>query len=164
MFIPGIQKGRRTNQKGFTLVELLVVIAIIGMLATLVLLQLGTARSRARDARRISDINQLRSAIEQYYNDNTSYPTAITAVQLGVYLARIPTDPSTGAVYGYDFDPAASPSRFHLWAELEGVNPAFSGDADMNSTAFAGAPAGVNGATEACTAAANDCVYDQGVN
>ncbi|MEK7194856.1 MAG: prepilin-type N-terminal cleavage/methylation domain-containing protein, partial [Patescibacteria group bacterium] len=57
------------NQKGFTLIELLVVIAIIGILATLVLLQLGTARSRARDAKRIADVSQLRAAIELYYED-----------------------------------------------------------------------------------------------
>ena len=46
------------------MVELLVVIAIIGVLATLLLLQLGVARQRARDAKRIADINQVRTAVE----------------------------------------------------------------------------------------------------
>ena len=48
----------RRGQQGFTLIELLVVIAIIGVLATLILIGLNAARSRARDARVESNLNQ----------------------------------------------------------------------------------------------------------
>lgn len=63
----------RNNKKGFTLIELLVVIAIIGILSTLAVVALNTARAKARDAKRISDMKQLQTALEMVYNDKTSY-------------------------------------------------------------------------------------------
>ena len=63
------------KSKGFTLIELLVVIAIIGVLSTLILLQLNVARAKARDAKRIADINQLRTAVELHLDERGgSYP------------------------------------------------------------------------------------------
>ena len=50
-------------RRGFTLIELLVVIAIIGLLATVVLASLNTARSKSRDARRLSDLKQMANLV-----------------------------------------------------------------------------------------------------
>lgn len=63
------------NKKGFTLVELLVVIAIIGTLSGIVLVSLGGARSKARDAVRQSDMRQVITAQEIYYSNNDAYLT-----------------------------------------------------------------------------------------
>ena len=79
---------RNKNQTGFTLIELLVVIAIIGLLASIVLLALNSARSKSRDAKRIADMQQMASALELYYNDNNAYPTATgqsTAAGVALY-------------------------------------------------------------------------------
>lgn len=62
------------EMSGFTLIELLVVIAIIGLLSSVVLASLNTARAKGRDAKRVSDLNTINTALEFYYDDNGGYP------------------------------------------------------------------------------------------
>lgn len=73
---------RNKRQTGFTLIELLVVIAIIGLLASVVLLSLNSAREKSRNAKRLADVRQIASALELYFNDCGSYPVQ-TSVTLG---------------------------------------------------------------------------------
>ncbi|MCR4280781.1 MAG: type II secretion system GspH family protein [Candidatus Kaiserbacteria bacterium] len=63
----------RSGERGFTLIELLVVIAIIGILSTVVLTSLTTARKKGRDARRLEDLQQMSNAIAIAHNG--SYPS-----------------------------------------------------------------------------------------
>jgi len=66
------------HKKGFTLIELLVVVAIMGLLASLAVVALNNARARARDARRLSDIKQIQTALELYYLDKNEYPDPVS--------------------------------------------------------------------------------------
>lgn len=61
-----------TKQKGFTLIEILLVIGIIAVLATVVIVALNPAKrfADARDSRRLSDIQSILSAVQQYIVDN----------------------------------------------------------------------------------------------
>ena len=70
---------RRKSERGFTLVELLVVIAIIGILSTTILVSLGGARAKAKDAKRQSDIRQMSLAMELDYSDDEKYSQYTTA-------------------------------------------------------------------------------------
>ncbi len=94
--------------RGFTLIELLVVIAIIGILASVVLASLNSARVKGRDARRISDVKQIQLALELYYDKNQTYPTAAQAMSTSTsvlvtngFISSLPVDPSTQGLYSY---------------------------------------------------------------
>ncbi|MFA5744896.1 MAG: type II secretion system protein [Candidatus Paceibacterota bacterium] len=63
----------KNSKKGFTLIELLVVIAIIGILSSVVLASLNSARTKANDARRKADIKQLEIALELNYLKHGAY-------------------------------------------------------------------------------------------
>ncbi len=123
------------NKKGFTLIELLVVIAIIGLLSTLAVVALGSARVKARDSKRLSDLKQVQTALELYYTDKDAYPTAAQAVVLGdaqhiclnlatgltttgcanAYMGLVPKDPGDH-LYSYV---SADGSTYTISAELE---------------------------------------------
>ncbi|KKR43653.1 hypothetical protein A2356_00890 [Candidatus Nomurabacteria bacterium RIFOXYB1_FULL_39_16] len=79
---------KSNNKKGFTLIELLVVVAIIGLLASVVISSLNSARKKARDAQRKSDVHQLVIALELYYDAYGVYPTATGATAPGAAWAN----------------------------------------------------------------------------
>ena len=66
----------KNRSKGFTLIELLVVITIIGLLSSIVLVSLNSARGKARDVSRKASMKQLQTALGMYYDSNGSYPSS----------------------------------------------------------------------------------------
>lgn len=96
-------------KKGFTLIELLVVIAILGILASIVLASLGTARSKAKDASIISSVSSIRAQAElgldtsgNYLNDICNATTGTG--EIGTLLAAGIAQAGSGNVDCYDND------------------------------------------------------------
>lgn len=129
----------RNNKKGFTLIELLVVIAIIGILSSVVLASLNSARQKSRDARRVTDIKQLQLALELYYDSNSSkYPAVINGANSPLvpnYIAVVPTDPNGGVYLYAGLGSGADCLSYHLAATLEGGVTHQSLKSDVDATA-----------------------------
>ena len=79
----------KKNKTGFTLIELLIVISIIGVLSSVVISSLKTAREKARDAQRLSDVKQIQTALEMFYNENNG---KIFEAMMSLYENRDPID------------------------------------------------------------------------
>ncbi|MCX6716460.1 MAG: type II secretion system protein [Candidatus Taylorbacteria bacterium] len=131
-----------SKNRAFTLVELMVAISIIGILTAIALVAFGGARMKSRDTTRVSDLNQIRLAVEQYYMKCKQYPLKLdltvsngcsNGITLGTFMSTPPKDPLTGASYIYMVnDPVNTslvpgaigyiPSDYILMANLENVN------------------------------------------
>ncbi len=152
-----MQKGTR----GFTLIELLVVIAIIGILSSVVLASLNSARQKGRDARRISDLKQLQLALELCYDAGNSctgggveYPDSLATLATNRFIASVPADPLTGNAYGYDNLVSDGVTGC---AVASGVCSSYVLRATMEASVPAGSLTGTHG-TENCSTALYYCV------
>ncbi len=119
-------------QPGFTLIELLVVVTIILVLSGLGLVTYTGTQRKARDSKRKADLEQLRSALEMYRDDEDLYPIGTGSVSStlgdltsGNYIDSLPEDPKG---YSYYYNSDANGYTYSLCAYLEGGGPDACGD------------------------------------
>lgn len=141
-------KNKITHRGGFTLIELLVVVAIISLLSSVVLASLNSARAKARDARRMSDLREFEKAIQLYADDHDGkYPLNVdpnltwwvgttpgcygnssgAVVAQGLvpyYISQLPQDPKPmgGNCYLYASDNGDN-YKFLIYGTVETFNP-----------------------------------------
>jgi len=127
---PAATRFRRRGERGFTLTELMVVIFIIGLLATVVMINVLPSQDRAMVTKAKADIAQLEGALEQYRLDNMVYPSTsdglnalVTAppslaqperYRRGGYIRKLPADP-WGRPYMYQA-PGSNGAAFDIWS------------------------------------------------
>lgn len=136
------------NKKAFTLLELLVVVAIISVLAGSGVIVYNSARTQARDNKRLSDIMTIQNALELYKKQEGVYPASLNFGQALVgtglissttYLAQIPTAPlppdgnCTAENNNFYYYPTADLSSYTLaWCSGKAVGNLISGQKCTN--------------------------------
>jgi prepilin-type N-terminal cleavage/methylation domain-containing protein len=118
----------KLNPEGFTLIELLVVIAIISVLAAIGYAAYSTSQAAGRDAKRISDVEEIAKAMLVYKTTNNSFPSnASNSVKVVsdttdfknyFQTGNAPQDPKVGTDYGYNIC-TADTNKFLICARLE---------------------------------------------
>ena len=123
--------------KGFTLIELLVAVAIISVLLSVGLVSYSSFQKNARDTQRKRDLDQIKIALESYFQENLVYPVdssgkikcGATTFNWGerfvcgatpiVYMESLPEDPKSTSPYIYCYISPAPNSTFRLYASME---------------------------------------------
>ncbi len=134
--------------RAFTLIELMVVISIISLLSSIVLASVNTARAKARDARRLSDMHNIQIALELYRQTNNQYPNGSSLLSntaswdtlkslLAPYMPQVPVDPINDADNNYEYDYTScccgTPARLKYFLAIKNLeqssasNPNFCG-------------------------------------
>jgi len=118
-----------SRRSGFTLIEILIVIAIISILSSVAIVGLPKIGGKGRDARRVSDMRQVQTALELYFTKNGNYPNvsdwaglsgALTGAGIGIN--QVPADPSPSRTY--DYCVSGTFDRYMMVAILEEQNGA----------------------------------------
>lgn len=109
------------------MIELLIVVAIVVILFIVLLLSLRTQVSRGRDADRKTDLEKIKVAFEDYYNDNGCYPPEdvledCNSDSFVPYLQSIPCDPVNGEPYFYVPVEGNNCAGYRVYAGLEATD------------------------------------------
>jgi general secretion pathway protein G len=140
-----VASARASQRQGFTLVELMVVIVIIGLLATVVAINVLPSQDRAMVTKAKADIATLEQAIETYRLDNLDFPTDLQSLvaapaglaqperyRQGGYVRRLPEDP-WGNPYQYR-RPSAHGGQFDVFTYgADGKEGGEGNDADLGN-------------------------------
>ncbi len=138
----------RAREAGFSLVELMVVVFIMGLLATLIIVNVAPVGDRSRISKARADIASLESALEQYSLDLYNYPNAtdglaalssppagvdLSLYRQGGYIRRVQMDP-WGNPYQYQIPGTRSGGRYDLYTLGADGQPGGEGpDADIGN-------------------------------
>lgn len=150
--------NKDNKNSGFSLIELMVAISIIAILTGVIMANFNTAKSKSRDAKRISDIAQIQLALGLFFEKCNQYPQSLaisestgcpSGITLGTFISKAPTPPSpqpnSYTNYQYVVDQNSSATDYRLGITLENSNQALNDDMDDSFTGYsAGSSATLN--------------------
>ena len=120
---PPVHRRRKKGERGFTLTELMVVIFIIGLLATVVMINVLPSQDRAMVTKAKADIATLETALEQYRLDNLTYPTSTDGLNALVTAWLPAASPHTARAARARAARTLSPRRLYQEAARRPVGP-----------------------------------------
>jgi prepilin-type N-terminal cleavage/methylation domain-containing protein len=147
-----IRQSTIVSKRGFTMAELMIAVGIIALLTISGLVSMQNQTRRARDQRRQSDLEQIRSALEMYRLSvpTRTYPTpargephVVLATALGTFLPIIPRDPIASTTRRYAYQALNAGRTYQLCARLE-TQPVGAVQTCWNNACGAGSNTGCN--------------------
>lgn len=113
----GVYVSQKKSGTLFILLIAIGAVVLIGLISTLAIVSLNNARTKARDAKRISDIKQIQTVLELHYADRVNYPNSLN--ELKEYLGNIPSNPkpndgNCGPNFEYKYIPAINKLSYEL--------------------------------------------------
>ena len=146
-------RKHESRESGFTLMELMIVMVIMSILAAIVMGNYATSTKRGRDNRRKSDLRNIATALETYFNDKGAYPLGVSGVMNGcstndsqacewgqpftdsqgtLYMTELPQDPvDVSTTYYY----VSNGTSYKIYAKLENTLDTGAG---VNTNGYAG--------------------------
>ncbi len=118
-------------KKGFTILEMMIAVAIIGLLAAATFTFLDSAKVNGRDARRLSDVGEIRNGLNLYFTDKSVFPVYPSGITItgeddfstllieGEYMFDVPADPMS-PVYDYVYTSNSKGTDFTITFCIEG--------------------------------------------
>ncbi|MDP4009401.1 MAG: prepilin-type N-terminal cleavage/methylation domain-containing protein [Candidatus Shapirobacteria bacterium] len=122
---------KKKIEHGFSLIELIVVVTIISVITVIGVISFNGAQKKARDGRRMADLEKIRIALEMEKQVGSTYPAALSVLETNERLQLVPQDPKGFGTYPY----TGSNYLYTVYAFMEDAGSTnFSGDGTVCGT------------------------------
>jgi len=121
-----------TKRNAFSLIELMVVMTIIIVISAVAMINYSGSTKKARDSRRIADLEKIRMALEVVRQSGTTYPDSLNYLEPN-FMSKVPVDPKSGSLYSYDIVGSSNNYKYILGAEMEDLGSTNGEYADGNN-------------------------------
>lgn len=106
------------TKKGFTLIELIVSIVIVALLSVVAMVNFSGSRAKARDSRRVADLEKIRMALEMARQLGTTYPSSLDYLVTNSFIQSIPSNPK-GSAYSVSYQRSAGNYKYEIGTSME---------------------------------------------